>query len=133
MKTNNFNTKTFRQLLHESFKSEDTEEWLDIYFTRPIGLFFARIWYRLGVTPNNKNNLDLVQWAIAAEAAGWGYVWGTFGQVLTRDALAAKVAQYPDNVGIYEEYIRNQINNWRLIRSFNGRLPRHRFQGDMFL
>lgn len=52
MTTNNFDTKTFRQLLHESFKSEDTEEWLDIYFTRPIGLFFARIWYRLGVTPN---------------------------------------------------------------------------------
>lgn len=46
MTTNNFDTKTFRQLLHESFKSEDTEEWLDIYFTRPIGLFFARIWYR---------------------------------------------------------------------------------------
>ena len=41
MKTNNFNTKTFRQLLHESFKSEDTEEWLDIYFTRPIGLFLG--------------------------------------------------------------------------------------------
>lgn len=59
------------------------------------------------VYPTTKNNLDLVQWAIAAEAAGWGYVWGTFGQVLTRDALAAKVAQYPDNVGIYEEYIRS--------------------------
>ena len=59
------------------------------------------------VYPTTKNNLDLVQWAIAAEAAGWGYVWGTFGQVLTRDALTAKVAQYPDNVGIYEEYIRS--------------------------
>ena len=54
-----------------------------------------------------KNNLDLVQWAISAEAAGWGYVWGTFGQVLTRDTLAAKAAQYPDNVGVYEEYIRS--------------------------
>ena len=40
------------------------------------------------VYPTTKNNLDLVQWAIAAE-------------------LAAKVAQYPDNVGIYEEYIRS--------------------------
>ena len=54
-----------------------------------------------------KNNLDLVQWAIAAEKAGWGYVWGTFGQVLSRDLLAAKVEQYPDNVGIYEEFIRS--------------------------
>ena len=33
--------------------------------------------------PSSKNNLDLVQWAIAAEKAGWGYVWGTFGEVLT--------------------------------------------------
>ena len=59
------------------------------------------------VYPTTKNNLDLVQWAISAEAAGWGYVWGTFGQVLTRDTLAAKAAQYPDNVGVYEEYIRS--------------------------
>ncbi len=54
-----------------------------------------------------KNNLDLVQWAISAHQAGWGYVWGTFGQVLTRDALAAKIQQYPDNVGVYEDYIRS--------------------------
>ena len=28
---------------------------------------------------STKNNLDLAQWAIAAEKAGWGYVWGTYG------------------------------------------------------
>ena len=43
---------TFRQLLHSSFKSEDTEEWLDVWFTRPIGLVFALFWNRLGVHPN---------------------------------------------------------------------------------
>ena len=43
---------SFRQLLHESFKSNDTEEWLDIYFTRPIGLVFALMWIKIGVTPN---------------------------------------------------------------------------------
>ena len=32
---------SLRTLLHASFKSEDTEEWLDVYFTRPIGLAFA--------------------------------------------------------------------------------------------
>ena len=53
-----------------------------------------------------KNNLDLVQWAIAAEQAGWGYVWGTFGQVLSRDSLAAKVKQYPDGVGNYADFIK---------------------------
>ena len=58
------------------------------------------------VDPATKNNLDLVQWAIAAERAGWGYVWGTCGQVLTESALASKVSQYPDEVGSQEEFIR---------------------------
>ncbi|WP_455063526.1 CDP-alcohol phosphatidyltransferase family protein [Prevotella fusca] len=43
---------SFRTLLRASFKSMDTEEWLDVYFTRPIGLAFALLWHRLGVTPN---------------------------------------------------------------------------------
>lgn len=58
--TSDFDTKTFKQLLHESFKSEDTEEWLDIHFTRPIGLFFARIWYRMGVRPNTITILSII-------------------------------------------------------------------------
>lgn len=58
------------------------------------------------VDPSTKNNLDLVQWAIAAEKAGWGYVWGTCGQVLTESALASKVSQYPDEVGGQEDFIR---------------------------
>ena len=44
--------KSFRQLLRESLKSGDTEETLDVYFTRPIGLVFALMWIRLGATPN---------------------------------------------------------------------------------
>lgn len=43
---------TFKEMLHASFKSQDTEEWLDVYFTRPIGLVFALMWKRLGVHPN---------------------------------------------------------------------------------
>ena len=43
---------SFDELLKASFKSDDTEEWLDVHFTRPIGLFFALIWKRLGVHPN---------------------------------------------------------------------------------
>ena len=42
----------FKELLKASFKSEDTEEWLDVYFTRPIGLVFALFWNKLGVHPN---------------------------------------------------------------------------------
>ncbi len=43
---------TFKELLQLSFKSEDTEEWLDVHFTRPIGLVFALLWNRLGIHPN---------------------------------------------------------------------------------
>ena len=53
-----------------------------------------------------KNNLDLVQWAISACNSGWGYVMGTFGQLLTVDLLEAKLAQLPDAIGPYEDYIR---------------------------
>ncbi len=42
----------YKELLEASFKSSETEEWLDIHFTRPIGLVFALFWNRLGVHPN---------------------------------------------------------------------------------
>ncbi len=45
-------TKSYRQMLRESFKSSDTEEWLDVWFTRPIGLALALVCGRLGITPN---------------------------------------------------------------------------------
>lgn len=44
--------RDFRKLLKASFKSDDTEEWLDVHFTRPIGLAFALMWERLHVHPN---------------------------------------------------------------------------------
>lgn len=56
-----------------------------------------------------KNNLDLVQWAIYAKDKHWGYVWGTYGKVLDDALLSAKLEQYPDNVGVYEDFIRE---NW---------------------
>ena len=43
---------SFREMLRVSFKSDDTEEWLDVHFTRPIGLVFALGWMKLGVHPN---------------------------------------------------------------------------------
>ena len=53
-----------------------------------------------------KNNLDLVQWAIAAYEADWGYVMGTYGRVLTESLLEAKLQQLPDAIGPYEDFIR---------------------------
>lgn len=43
---------TFKELLKLSFKSEDTEEWLDVHFTRPIGLAFALLWNKFNIHPN---------------------------------------------------------------------------------
>ena len=43
---------TFKELLKLSFKSEDTEEWLDVHFTRPIGLAFAMLWNKFDIHPN---------------------------------------------------------------------------------
>ncbi len=59
--------------------------------------------------PDMKNNLDLVTYAENAFDSGWGYVWGTFGDVLTDTLFAYKLKQYPDGVGNYEDFIRN---NW---------------------
>ena len=41
-----------KRAVEATFKSKDTEEWLDIWFTRPIGLQFARAFDTLGVHPN---------------------------------------------------------------------------------
>lgn len=74
--------KSFRELLRESFKSNDTEEWLDVYFTRPIGLAFALLWARLGVTPNVVTILSMFLGA----GAGWMFIhtdlWHNIGGVV---------------------------------------------------
>ena len=59
--------------------------------------------------PTTKNNLDIVKWAIHAQENGWGYVYGTYGSVLDEALLTSKIAQYPDEVGGYEDFIRQ---NW---------------------
>jgi len=57
--------------------------------------------------PYTKNNLDLVVYAENAWENGWGYVWGTYGSVLTDSLFSSKLAQYPEGVGNYEEFIRD--------------------------
>lgn len=61
------------------------------------------------VHPGTKNNLDLAAYAIQAWENNWGYVWGTYGSVLTDSLLTYKLKQYPDGVGKYESFIRA---NW---------------------
>lgn len=59
--------------------------------------------------PTTKNATDLVTYAVHAWESGWGYVWGTYGNVLTEALLAYKIEQYPDGVGNHEDIIRA---NW---------------------
>lgn len=59
--------------------------------------------------PTTKNAADLVTYVTNAWNSGWGYVWGTYGQVLTPELLQYKLTQYPDGVGKYADFIRA---NW---------------------
>ncbi len=61
------------------------------------------------VSPGTKNNLDLAAYAVQAWENNWGYVWGTYGNVLTESLFAYKLKQYPDGVGKYKDFIRA---NW---------------------
>ena len=54
-------------------------------------------------------NKGLVEHAKKALDEKWGYVWGTFGQVLNGLLLNQKLDQYPDGVGKYEDFIKK---NW---------------------
>ena len=60
------------------------------------------------IDPCTKNNLDLVECAKQAKLRGWGYVWGTYGQVLTPSLLDYKLRQYPEGVGQYASVIRER-------------------------
>lgn len=57
--------------------------------------------------PNTKNSTDLVLWAEYAADKGWGYVYGTYGTVLSESMLNAKMEQYPDEVATKEQFIRD--------------------------
>ena len=50
-----------------------------------------------------------MNYASYAWESGWGYVWGTYGNVLTESLLDYKIEQYPDGVGSYADFIRA---NW---------------------
>lgn len=74
---------TFKELLQASFKSNDTEEWLDVHFNRPIGLVFALMWNKLGVHPNAITILSI----FLGVGAGWmfyhtDWVHNLYGVVL---------------------------------------------------
>ncbi|NLM10800.1 MAG: C40 family peptidase [Clostridiaceae bacterium] len=52
-----------------------------------------------------KNNIGLVEHSKKALAEEWGYVYGTFGKILTKDLLNSKLKQYPEQIERYKNYI----------------------------
>ena len=60
-------------------------------------------------SPASKNAANLVAYVTNAWKSGWGYVWGTYGQVLTPELFQYKLTQYLEGVGQYADFIRN---NW---------------------
>ena len=58
---------------------------------------------------SKKNNLGLVQWAIQAHENGWGYIYGTYGNVLTESLLQDRAAVFGSEVTDYMDFIRQ---NW---------------------
>lgn len=51
---------TENKQLVATFKSQDTEEWLDVRFTRPLGLIWARFFARFDIHPNVVTLLSIV-------------------------------------------------------------------------
>ncbi len=51
--------------LEATFKSQDTEEWLDVHFTRPLGLLWANFFNRFNVHPNVVTVLSIILGAAA--------------------------------------------------------------------
>ncbi len=56
-----------------------------------------------------KNNLDLVKWAKHARESGWGYVWGTHGNLLNKTELERLESVFGTHVTDYDNFIRH---NW---------------------
>lgn len=52
--------------IQSTYKSNDTEEWLDRVWTRPIGYWWARFFQRLGVHPNTVTILSMIIGASSA-------------------------------------------------------------------
>ncbi|MGI6222643.1 MAG: CDP-alcohol phosphatidyltransferase family protein [Prevotella sp.] len=59
----------------QTYKSNDTEEWLDRVWTRPIGYLWAKFFERLGVSPNTVTVLSMIIGASSAFFFANGSLW----------------------------------------------------------
>ena len=49
-----------KEKIEQTYKSNDTEEWLDVVWTRPIGYQWARLFDALNVHPNTVTILSMI-------------------------------------------------------------------------
>ena len=75
---------TLREEYQASLKSLDTEEWFDLHFHRPLGFLWAKLFAKLGVSPN-----AITVASIFMGVAGGILLYNTF-LVLASAALCAK-------------------------------------------
>lgn len=53
-----------------------------------------------------KTAKELVSYAHLALKAKWGYVWGSYGKLLTETEFERLLKQYPDGVGKFKDFIK---------------------------
>ena len=63
-----------KQDVQKTYKSSDTEEWLDRVFTRPVGYQWARLFARLGIHPNTVTILSIV----IGVSSAWFFAHGSW-------------------------------------------------------
>ncbi len=78
-----------KENIKSTYKSDDTEEWLDKVWTRPIGYWWARLFERLNVHPNTVTILSMIIGASSALffAHGSYFTEGTKGLLLNIIAI----------------------------------------------
>lgn len=80
------------------------------YFNENFGITCKNTIDTSGFTNlKTKNVHDLIEWAKVAYAQKWGYVYGTYGIVLTQPLLDLKAEQHSNEVGKNIDYI---SENW---------------------
>jgi len=75
------------------------------YLTVVTGMRKATISRFIFENPHTKNNHDLVAWAYEAYDDDWGYVWGSYGLLLTQARFESLCDQYPTHVENHHDFI----------------------------
>ena len=121
--------KNWAGVIHETLSESGALETYGSYFSAYTPSYSGDTGYTGGVqhgsgygndidtsqfqNPYVKNGHDMAEYAKQAWENNWGYVWGTFGNVLTQSLLNYKAQQYPDGVGNLKSFIAANYLNRR--------------------